>query len=247
MISDFFRSIKLALPPEQFRRLPRNAGYKYELIAGEVWLTPRPRWYHAVLELRPLAPPAAPAREDATLRRLAADDWEALPNLFAGAFRTVQPFGSLDDEERLEAARKSLGRTRGGGDGPLVERASFVAVTGAGRLCGALVVTLIPDVDLTDPIESGEWPQPPPPDAAERGLGLPHLTWVFVSPFEAGHGIGTALLAAAVAELLALGYDRLASTFLLGNESSMLWHWRNGFRLLPHPGSWRELRRRWND
>jgi hypothetical protein len=29
----------------------------------------------------------------------------------------------------------------------------------------------------------------------------------------------------------------LASTFLLGNESSMLWHWRNGFQLLQYPGS----------
>ena len=26
---------------------------------------------------------------------------------------------------------------------------------------------------------------------------------------------------------------RLASTFLLGNDSSTLWHWRNGFRLQP--------------
>jgi hypothetical protein len=24
---------------------------------------------------------------------------------------------------------------------------------------------------------------------------------------------------------------------MLGNHSSMLWHWRNGFRLLPYPAS----------
>ena len=60
---------------------------------------------------------------------------------------------------------------------------------------------------------------------------------MFVSPLDAGRGVGTALLNAAARELLALGYTELASTFLLGNESSMLWHWRNGFRLLQYPGS----------
>ena len=40
-------------------------------------------------------------------------------------------------------------------------------------------------------------------------------------------------------ELLAMGYKELASTFLIGNDSSMLWHWRSGFRLLAYPGSWR--------
>jgi hypothetical protein len=100
-------------------------------------------------------------------------------------------------------------------------------------------------VDLSDAEAHCRWPEPPPPDCVERRLGLPHLTWVFVGPWHSAHGVGSALLAVAVRELLALGYHELASTFLLGNESSMLWHWRNGFRLLPHPGSWRELRRRW--
>jgi L-amino acid N-acyltransferase YncA len=65
------------------------------------------------------------------------------------------------------------------------------------------------------------------------------LTWIFVSPWMAGQGIGTALLAAAVKALRELGYEHLLSTFMLGNESSMLWHWRNGFQLLAFPGSMR--------
>jgi hypothetical protein len=52
-------------------------------------------------------------------------------------------------------------------------------------------------------------------------------------------------LAAAVRELLALGYTQLASTFLAGNDSSTLWHWRNGFQLLAYPGSLRAMRARW--
>jgi hypothetical protein len=65
-----------------------------------------------------------------------------------------------------------------------------------------------------------------------------------VAPFQAGYSIGTNLLTSAVRELRALGFRQLATTFLLGNESSMLWHWRNGFALLPYPGSLRRIRRR---
>ena len=67
----------------------------------------------------------------------------------------------------------------------------------------------------------------------------------FRSPSNKGHGVGTALLAAAVGELLALGYTQILSTFMLGNDSSMLWHWRNGFQLLSYPGSYRLMKKRW--
>jgi len=73
-------------------------------------------------------------------------------------------------------------------------------------------------------------------------MGRPHLTWIFVSPWQAGYGVGMALLAAAVQGLIGLGYRELASTFLLGNESSTHWHWRAGFRLLAYPGSMRVMR-----
>jgi L-amino acid N-acyltransferase YncA len=60
----------------------------------------------------------------------------------------------------------------------------------------------------------------------------------------AHQGIGTTLLAASVRELLAMRYTQLASTFLLGNESSMLWHWRHGFQLQPFPGPHHRIRQR---
>lgn len=246
MTENFFHSIKLPLSAADFRRLPRNAAYKYELIGGEVWLSPRPKWFHAFLDLEPLqVPPTIDAQEAVTLRHLTADDWDDLPRLFAASFRTIQPYGSLDDVSRLEAARQSLEQTRTGGDGLLIERACFIAVAERGYRCGVILPTLVPDVDLSDVDARCRWDEPPPADCLERRLGLPHLTWVFVGPLHAGHGVGSALLAATVRELLALGYERMASTFLLGNDASMLWHWRNGFRLLAYPGSWRELRRRW--
>jgi GNAT superfamily N-acetyltransferase len=245
MCDDWFSLIKLPLSIEQFHRLPRNAAYKYEYLKNEAWLTPRPKHYHALLELQPLpVPTEVDAQETVALRRLEAEDWEHLPSVFAGAFDRVQPFGSLDDETQEEAARKCLEHTRTGGDGPLIQQASFVAVSQEdGHRRGAILITLVPDRDLTN-WDSCRWAEAPPPDCLERRLGRPHLTWIFVGPWHAGHGVGTALLAAAVRELLALGYKELASTFLLGNDSSMLWHWRNGFQLLPYPGSWRQMRER---
>jgi GNAT superfamily N-acetyltransferase len=104
----------------------------------------------------------------------------------------------------------------------------------------------VPDGDPTD-FDSYSWRQPPPADCVERQLGRAHLTWIFVSPLRAGHGIGTALLAASSRELLARGYRQLFSTFLSGNESSMLWHWRSGFQLLAYPGSYRLMQQRFRE
>jgi GNAT superfamily N-acetyltransferase len=235
---EWMSTLELRMEPDEFRRLPRNPAYRYTYFAGSAWLNPRPRYYHALLDL------SAPAREDpggrepaARLRPFGPDDWEALAPVFASAFAEQLPFGPLDDERRLAAARKSLNQTRTGGDGPWVEQASFVAESGGP--IGAVLVTLLPATDPTD-WASYHWEEPPPPDCVARRLGRPHLTWVFVTPKEAGRGVGTALLGAAADALRALGYAEMVSTFLLGNDSSMLWHWRAGFRLLTHPASRRK-------
>jgi GNAT superfamily N-acetyltransferase len=155
--------------------------------------------------------------------------------LFADVFRHIQPYGSLPERARQEAARAALERTHRGGDGPWIKEASFVAWQG-GERAGAILITLLPPGDPCA-WDSYRWLEPPPPNCIARRLGRPHLTWVFVSPTRAGWGTGTALLAAAVNSLLGLGFTELLTTFMIGNDSSMLWHWRNGFRLLAHPAS----------
>src|SRR5207253_5277293 len=57
MSAEHFRAMRLPLTKDEFHRLPRNPAYKYELIGGEVWLTPRPRWHHAVLDLQGFTSP----------------------------------------------------------------------------------------------------------------------------------------------------------------------------------------------
>src|SRR5207248_954273 len=112
-----------------------------EYIGGQAYLSPRPRHYHALLQLQPRTLSA-----DVTVRPVVTAEVMNLDRLFAASFRSIQPFGGLDDTTRLQASRESLARALAGGDGPFIERASFVAVDEE-RTMGAVLVTLLPDGD----------------------------------------------------------------------------------------------------
>lgn len=243
MCDEWMPTIKLALTWEEYRQLPRNSAYKYEYLNGSAYITPRSRHYHARLTLEPMATAPEPGLPELLLRSVRSEDHVDLERLFAAAFRSIQPFGSLDDDARVEAARQALARTWTGGDGPWIEQASFVAERDS-KTAGAILITLVPPGDPCNS-EDYRWREPPPEDAVARRVGRPHLTWIFVSPLLSGHGVGTTLLAHAVNELIALGFSELVSTFMIGNDSSALWHWRSGFELLPYPSSYRHMHRRW--
>jgi len=240
MLDRWYSCIRLPITIEQFHQLPRNSAYKYEYLGDYALLSPRPKAYNGLLDLRLLkAPSIVEAHEPATIRPLEERDWVGLPAIFASAFREVQPFSTLNDEDRLQASKECLEQTRTGGDGPLIREASFLACAEPKKhIIGGILITLIP-ARTEGEWWTGKWPAPPPLDALKLRLGRPHLTWVFVGNLYSGQGIGTALLGHSVNALLRLGYLELASTFLVGNDSSTLWHWRNGFRLLPYPGSQR--------
>jgi GNAT superfamily N-acetyltransferase len=230
---DWMPQLQLPISEEQFTQLPRNAAYRYDYVEGVAWLNPRPRYYHAQLDFNNLC---LEGQSDVFVRRLEERDWEPLVELFSESFRHQQPFCGQPDAKRVIAARASLAQTRNGGDGPLIEQASFVARGEDAGLIGALLVTLLPPGDPTD-WDSYHWMIRPPRDCVEMGYGVPHLTWVFVHPERAGRGIGTSLLRTAVEELRRMGFTSMLSTFITGNDSSVLWHWRVGFKLLTYPGS----------
>jgi GNAT superfamily N-acetyltransferase len=235
MADDWLPALQLRISYRQFRQLPRSPAYSYAWYDDTAWLSPRPRYYHALLDLRRVAPAPEPAAVFA-LRPMDEDDEDELVGVFADAFEHHLPFSGLDECGRREAARGCLQQTWLGGDGPWVEAASFVATDESGRLIGGILPTVLPDTDPSD-WDSYSWDTPPPPDCLARGLGRPHLTWIFVVSGSVGRGVGTALLHASAEVLRGMGYTRLTSTFLVGNESSMLWHWRNGFQLMTHPAS----------
>ena len=43
--------MRLALDEADFVELPRHPAYRYRYHAGEVWITPLPRFYHCRLDL----------------------------------------------------------------------------------------------------------------------------------------------------------------------------------------------------
>lgn len=227
--------IELPIGVEQFHTLPRNAAYKYEFFGGRAVLSPRPKTFTGVLDLAPL-----PCPDGIDVRPLPAAAIPSLSDLFRHANAHTQPYQSLPNEKAQAAAEDAISQTADGDDGPVIEPACFRAYSDRhDDPVGAVLITLVPPEILTEPY-AGVWKERPPSDAIERRLGVPHLTWVFVSWWEARQGYGTALLAHSVNALRRMGFTQLASTFALDNGPSLMWHWRNGFRLLPQCSVYRE-------
>lgn len=244
MLDPWFQDLKLELPPETFHQLPRHPAYRYEYINNQIWISARPHAYHCRLDLaRFLSTPAVTPSVDWICRPLEDDDWPRLVEPFAFAFSRVVPLCQvLSAKEQDRAAGQILERTRAGHDnGPLIEQASFVLEDPEqSHLIGTALVTLLPSGDLEN-FDPAEWDRTkavssPPSGTGENPpqSGQPHLTWIFVRPRCSRRGGGEMLLRKSAESLRLLGHKTLASTFMLGNHSSMLWHWRMGFELLSH-------------
>lgn len=226
MFEDWFRRLDLPMSWEAFVSLPRHPAYRYEYANGIAEITGRAKYMHCRKCLSPADSQATNKADDWEIRPLCEPDWSRLPHLFEQAFAGTAPFLHLDLESRKLAAESLLARTRSGGDGPFVPEACFVARSReTGEPIGAALVTLVPSRSVI-------W-------SCEESVGemVPHLTWIFVSPWESRRGLGTGLLYYASQGLTRIGYSELYSTFLQGHQASMCWHWRAGFELLGHPAS----------
>ncbi|QDU39765.1 Acetyltransferase (GNAT) family protein [Maioricimonas rarisocia] len=238
-MNEWYRQLDIDVPQDQFDRLPRHPAYDYGWWDGQGHLQPSPKLYHGLLPLDDAGDETTLATRSAEagvrLRSVEEEDWPPLVDLFDAAFRGTVPYCTLETDARHDAAYESLRRTRQGGDGPLVNEASSVAVSG-NELLGAILITLIPTGNLERFDEPG-WTATAPSDAVDQRWGRPHVTWVFVAPKSGRKGIGSLLLRRSVEKLGQMGHRDLASTFCPGNVASLLWHWRSGFRLLSWPGT----------
>lgn len=233
-MDEHYRRIELNISMDELLRLPRNSAYKYEYFGGRAVLSPRPKAFSCV---RDLSSVKAEALEPVTVTQLPRSEAHGLAGLFFAAVRQTQPFAALENDAARKASDACYTKTVNGDDGPLVEGACFHAFSkrfadDEDALVGGILITLVPKEILTVPY-AGIWKDQPPEDAVERKLGVPHLTWVFVNPWEGRRGIASVLLAKSVEALKELGFSELASTFLLDNGPSMLWHWKHDFKLLP--------------
>ncbi len=246
MCDEWMPTIRLPISIDEYHKLPRNAAYKYEYFGGEAVLSPRPKTQHAALDLTAWQGAEADQAsvDEYALGPITPADHDDLARVFSSAFSATQPFACLPDDQRLAAARACLHRAFAGEEGPWVADASFLARWRTdSKIVAAILVTLLPDEDRSD-FDSYRWRDPPPSDLWQTGGGRPHITWIFTHHFFEGDGLGTRLLAAAASRLRERGYKQLHTTFIVGNDSSMLWHWRNGFVLLPSIFSKRSVRKR---
>ena len=217
MIHDWFSAIELPLTKRQFRQLPQNPAYKYEYFDGRAWLSPRPKNYHAVLNLQEFVRPGS-QRGD---RRRACHPRRTRRRLAAVAriiFRCVPTRAAL--------CKPDGRRSPGGGRRLLVLYARVRRRPAGRRSLPGCVARGGRHVGWGEPHYASagrchrarDRPAAPDMDLRRSARCTP--------------GRRMALLEMAVPALRRLGYTGLASTFLLGNESSMLWHWRAGFKLL---------------
>jgi GNAT superfamily N-acetyltransferase len=238
-VDRWLRQVRAPMSLESYHRLPRHPAYKFEFWDGQLRISPRWQSHSMFLELRP---PEESLEGDqiaaASTRPLVSSDWDVLPEVLAAAFRDSPPLGFLGIRRRRWAARDWLWSTRDGDEGPLVEPASVVAVDrqDSTQVLGALIVTLMVGWTRSWFATRRLAVPPPPPDLAV-GREQPQICWVFVRPGASRQGVATALLAQATTSLWHSGYRELASATNSGNDSSMAWHWRKGFRLLPDPRS----------
>ena len=251
--------IRFAAPVEVYHQLPEHPGWKWEYFGGEVVASPRPKSMQCVKTFgdgdpADAVPPdlrdAETSRGDPVLTRPLEDgDWEVLPSLLNRAFARTVPFAQLTGERSAEVAAECMESVRAGRWGPLIESASRVVVgppslrrpddPAGPQVLGAVLVTLYRPCGDDDLLFDLRPAKDPPADWLDENWGRPHLTWAFVDLWETRHGLGTKLLSGACVALRDLGYGELTSTFLMGNDRSAFWHWRNGFRLLSGPYSMR--------
>lgn len=132
------------------------------------------------------------------------------------AYPPEHPDHEPSDTDPEATAEVFLQFLRGEEIGPWIAGASLHATDADDRVVGAL---LINETDASDAIPAG-----------------PFVTNVCVDPQWAGHGLGSALLTAAVARLAELGWQHLSLVVTVGNPAQRVYE-RLGFRVAAE--SWR--------
>jgi hypothetical protein len=218
-IDDYVTPLKMPMTIDGFSRFPTLAGYKAELKGGNVEITYTPRLSMARLRVA--------RREARTVSGVTIEPidvkpmQEPLAKLFAMSLAHVPPLDTMAPTTRRHAADAEMKHLANGGHGEVYGRACFGAVDATSqKLIGAALVTRI---SLT----SSEWPEEQLPST------LLNLTWLFVAPERQRGAAGTTLLERVVNTLADEGHEWLVSHIPQENVPGVMFHWRNGFELVP--------------
>lgn len=218
-IDDYATPLKMPMTIDGFSRFPALAGYKAELKGGNVEFTYQPRLSMARLRI---ARREVRGLDGVAVGRLDVRGMqEPLAKLFMSAMSHVPPLDTMAPTTRRHAADAELKHIVNSGEGELFPAACFGAFDAkSNKPVGAAIVTRL---SLT----ADEWPEEPLPPT------LLSLTWLFVAPDRQRGAIGTALLDHVVNALAEQNHEWLVSHIPQDNVPVVMFHWRNGFELVP--------------
>ena len=218
-VDHYVTPLKLPMSIDLFWRWPHLAAYKADYRDGQAELTYRPRLRMARLPIAGRVERNVPGVTIAPLDVVHAHD--ALARLFMAAFARVPPLDTMAATTRRHAADAAMRHTAGGGDGELCRPACIAATDSAtDAIVAAAIVTTIR-------LRADEWPDPQLP------ASLFNLTWLFVAPQWQRRQVGSAMLDRIAKVLADSGAEWLVSHILEDNVPSVMFHWRNGFELVP--------------
>jgi GNAT superfamily N-acetyltransferase len=201
------RSRHQAMSFEEFERMPRELGWKYEYWNGEAHVSPG---HQVVVATVPTAP--RPVMSPCALRPPRPADEAGLIAAYLLAFGGTIEYCDWYPEKIVESARESVGRYLSGKRGRPSPASRVAGVSEP----GSQEETLVGAVLLLD---AG-------PDEAR-------LDMLFVVPEWHRQGLATALVGSAINALHADGIGTLESAYVLGNAPSRAWHRKFGFTELP--------------
>ena len=223
------RSQHISMTPEEFERMPRKLGWKYEYWDGQAHITPSYRIVTIAVEIKHCPVRFAldsrdgavypdedgahqrllrePLKSPCRIRAVTKSDEVQLTLAYFAAFRDTIEYCDWEPEKIAATAKKDIQDFFAGKRGnPLP--ASRVAVASQEvyeeSLVGAALIV-------------------------EKDNGQPLLDMLFVIPEWHRRGVATALVSAAINELYCSGMKRLESRYFLGNDASQAWHRKFGF------------------
>lgn len=197
------KSVHLPMTIEEFHRLPHRLGWKHEYYGGKAHITPA----HTAVSTASLPVTRRKVAPPCPLRQPTPDDLDGLVPAFYAAFADTTDYCDMEMQAIVKSGQRVL---EGFFDG---ER---------GRPLPASRLALESAVDDGDKIVGAAL-------LVEKSNGSAFLDLLFVIPEWRRRGVATALLGDALNALHDEGYPELSSRFLLGNETSRVWHHHFGF------------------
>lgn len=194
------------MTPDDFHRLERQLGWKYEYWDGCAHISPSGAFMRCARQVGDIeAPSAAVEPEAVTLR-----DAQALTQAYIAAFGDGIEYCDWPAEKVREDASASIARFFAGRQGAPLEASRLIRDRGgpSAPVIGALL-------------------------AIEMGVDRALMDLLFVVPGRQRQGLASAMAASALGALKAMGFRTLESRYLLANRTSRAWHSRMGFQDQP--------------